>query len=29
MRRACARETAPPALRDKLERLLAEAGQKG
>lgn len=29
MRRACARETAPPALRDKLERLLAEAGEKG
>jgi mycothiol system anti-sigma-R factor len=29
MRRACARETAPPALKDKLERLLAEAGERG
>jgi mycothiol system anti-sigma-R factor len=29
MRRACAHETAPAALRDKLERLLAEAGETG
>jgi mycothiol system anti-sigma-R factor len=29
MRRACARETAPAALRDKVERLLAEAGERG
>jgi mycothiol system anti-sigma-R factor len=29
MKRACARETAPPALRDKLERLLSETGDLG
>jgi len=29
MRRACADECAPPALREKVERLLAEAREKG
>jgi len=29
MRRACARETAPPQLRDKLEKMLAEAPERG
>jgi anti-sigma factor (TIGR02949 family) len=27
MKRACARQTAPPTLREKVERLLAEAGE--
>jgi hypothetical protein len=29
MRRACADECAPPALRAKVERLLAEARERG
>ena len=28
MRRACARQTAPPELRDKVERLLSEAADR-
>jgi mycothiol system anti-sigma-R factor len=29
MQRACARQTAPPELRDKVERLLSEAADRG
>jgi anti-sigma factor (TIGR02949 family) len=29
MKRACARQTAPPELRQKVERLLAEASDRG